>query len=89
MQQQKFGVENIRMHEGDILVLYSDGITEAQDKNGNFYGEERMLELIRKYQNETPQILAYNIIENVQKYSAESSYNDDKTLVVIKRDLKK
>lgn len=85
MEHQKFGVENVRMHPGDILVLYTDGITESQDNLGNVYGEERLLEHIKKHQSETPEIIAYNILEDVQKFTAESVYNDDKTLVVIKR----
>jgi len=85
MEHQTFGVENIRMRAGDILVLYTDGITESQDNLGNVYGEERLLEHIKKLHNETPEIIAYNILEDVQKFTAESAYNDDKTLVVIKR----
>ncbi|MCI0472916.1 MAG: serine/threonine-protein phosphatase, partial [Ignavibacteria bacterium] len=86
-EHQNFRVENIRMHHGDVLVLYTDGITESQDGNGIMYGEERLQELIRKYHNETSENLALLIIEDVQKYTAESLYNDDKTLVVIKRDI--
>ncbi len=86
-EHQSFGVENIRMHPGDVLVLYTDGITESQDGNGIMFGEERLQELIRKHHNETSENIALLIIEDVQKYTAESLYNDDKTLVVIKRDL--
>ncbi|TAL67595.1 MAG: serine/threonine-protein phosphatase [Bacteroidetes bacterium] len=86
-EHQSFRVENIRMHPGDVLVLYTDGITESQDENGLMYGEERLLELIRKNYNETSENIALAIIEDVQKYTSESLYNDDKTLVVIKRDL--
>jgi len=86
-EHQSFGVENIRMHPGDVLVLYTDGITESQDGNGIMFGEERLQELIRKHHNETSENIALLIIEDVQKYTAEPLYNDDKTLVVIKRDL--
>jgi sigma-B regulation protein RsbU (phosphoserine phosphatase) len=74
------------MRHGDLLVLYTDGITESQDANGNVFGEERLIELIKKYHSEAPDIIAYNIIEAVQTFTQNSHYSDDKTLVIIKRD---
>lgn len=85
IKDQTFNVENMRMKPDDILVLYTDGISEAMDKNGNLFGEERICNLIRKYKNESAQNITYMIIEAAQKFSAESEYNDDKTIVVIKR----
>lgn len=86
VREQKFGVENINMHPGDILVLYTDGISEARDKEGNLYSEERLADLIRNTFSKSSEDIAYAIIEDVQKFSAGSDYTDDQTLVVIKRD---
>jgi serine phosphatase RsbU (regulator of sigma subunit) len=85
-EHQKFNVENIRMHNGDVLVLYTDGITECQDKFGNRFEEERLYDIIRKYHYETSQNIALHIIEEVEKFAIDSNYTDDKTLVVIKRE---
>ncbi len=85
-EHQKFNVENIRMHVGDVLVLYTDGITECQDKFGNRFGDDRLYDLIRKYYYEDSQNIALHIIEDVQKFTIDSNYTDDKTLVIIKRD---
>ncbi|MFH1051805.1 MAG: PP2C family protein-serine/threonine phosphatase [bacterium] len=87
LEHQKFGVENLRMHRGDILVLYTDGITEARDKDGNLYGEDRLFYIIKKNHALMPEEIAYAIIENVQKFTKESDFSDDQTLVVIKRKL--
>lgn len=86
LHHQKFQVENIRMRVGDVLVLYTDGITEAQDKNGNRYGDDRLIEMIKQYSQETPEHMAMLIIEDIQKFTIDSQYTDDKTLVVIKRE---
>nr|HPI21271.1 PP2C family protein-serine/threonine phosphatase [Candidatus Kapabacteria bacterium] len=88
MQNQKIEVENMTMKPGDILIIYTDGITEARNSNNEFFGEERIAEVIRKYHAETPKMIAYNLLEEVQKFSANSTVNDDKTIVVIKRDEK-
>lgn len=86
MHYQKFAVENFIMRKGDILCLFTDGITEAQDRDGNFYGNERLEEQIRKHFKKSPQDMAFSIIEDVQKFSIGTAYNDDKTVIIIKRD---
>ena len=72
--------------KGDILVIFSDGITEAANSKYQFYEEKRLERVIRKFVNKTPKEIALAIIEDVQKFStSESKYQDDKTVVVIKR----
>lgn len=70
----------------DILVLYTDGINEAQNKKGELFGEERIKAIIKENHKLDCKEIAYKIIEEVQIFSAKSEYTDDKTLIVIKRD---
>jgi sigma-B regulation protein RsbU (phosphoserine phosphatase) len=86
VRNQKFSVENIIMRPGDLMVLYTDGITEAHDKSNDFYGEERLIQKIRELRDLSPKEIAVLIIEDVQKFSAGSEYTDDRTLIVVKRD---
>ena len=86
MEHQKFGIENTKMRKGDILVLFTDGINEAINENQEVFGEERIKEIIKANKNKTPKEIAYILLEKVEKYSALSDYNDDKTIIVIKRD---
>jgi succinate dehydrogenase / fumarate reductase flavoprotein subunit len=88
VQHQKFKVENIVMREGDILAIFTDGISEAQDRDGNPYTEKRVIELLKKHKNLSAKDIVLHIIEDVQKFAAHGNYNDDRTLVVIKRDPK-
>jgi len=83
--EQQFRVENINMAHGDILVMFTDGITEAQDRSGTLYGEERLCDVIRLNASQSSQEIALAIVEDVQKYSVGAPYSDDKTLIVIKR----
>lgn len=84
---QRFRIENINMAPGDILLLYTDGIIEAQNKHGKLFGESRLKSILRKMHTKTPREIGYHCIEEAQKFSAgaEDRYTDDKTLVVIKR----
>lgn len=88
MPVQKYGVENIRMRHGDILLLFTDGISEAMNAGKELYGEERLKELIKKNQDLSAKEICYSIIEDVQKFTSDSSYTDDRTIVVVKRDKK-
>ena len=83
--QSKYFVENINIYLNDILVLYSDGITEAANTKFAFYGEQRLITMIKKLKDRTPKEIALEILEDVIKFSKNGSYTDDKTLVVIKR----
>jgi len=85
MPKQKFKVENIRMHVGDILVLFTDGITEAMDENRKIYGEERLFKILKYTKELSAKEIAFEIIEDVNKFSAKSDVNDDKTIIVVKR----
>jgi sigma-B regulation protein RsbU (phosphoserine phosphatase) len=87
MENQKFRVENIRMRPGDVLVMYTDGIIECSDRNGQLFGEERLYQLIRKHHKDNPKNIAAYVFDEVQRWSVGSSYTDDKTLVIIKRDM--
>ncbi len=87
VRKQKFNVENIIMRKGDIIAIYTDGITECQNTNKEMYGEERLINHIKVNKNLHPKDISLKIIEDVQTFSAGSVYNDDKTLIIIKRDL--
>lgn len=82
---QKFSVENIRMKSGDILVIMTDGISEAQNENNEMLGTDIILESIRRNKDYSAKEIALSIIEKVQQFSAKTNYNDDKTLIVVKR----
>ena len=82
---QKISVENIRMKPGDILLIVTDGITEAANEDDIPFGHERLIDLILKYQEYSAKEIALMIIQEVQHFYATSQYNDDKTLIVIKR----
>jgi sigma-B regulation protein RsbU (phosphoserine phosphatase) len=84
--EQQFRVENINMGHGDVLVMFTDGITEAQDRSGTLYGEDRLRDLIRIHHAAGAEHVAQAILEDVQQFSAGARYADDKTLIVIRRD---
>jgi sigma-B regulation protein RsbU (phosphoserine phosphatase) len=70
-----------------MIVLYSDGITEAMNDQNEEFGEERLIKLITKYKNEDIYKLIDRIIEAVNAFSEGVAQSDDITVMIIKRDV--
>lgn len=81
----KYSIENINFLKGDILVIYSDGVIDSTDQDFNYYGEERFINKLKSLKHNTVKEIAYTILEDVVKFSKKGKYNDDKSLVIIKR----
>ena len=81
----KYYIESVNIHPGDALVMFSDGVTESANKDFEHYGEERLISVIKEVVNSTAKEIAYQILEDVIKFSDDGQYTDDKTLVIIKR----
>lgn len=82
---QSFYTENFLMNKGDILLLYTDGVVEATNEKGEFYGEDRLIKLLIDQRNQKPKEISQIIIEDVQKFNVSGTQSDDKTIVTIKR----
>ena len=81
----RYYIGNVNFEKDDVLTLYTDGITEANDTNFSLYGEERLKRIINEFADSEPRKICYGIMEDVQRFSSSSNYADDKTIVVIKR----
>ena len=81
----KYIVENINFFKGDLLVIYSDGLIDSTDHNFNDYSEERLISKLKTLKNLSAKEIAYSVLDDVIKFSKKGKYNDDKSLVVIKR----
>lgn len=75
----------INFDQGNLLVLYSDGITEAMTKNEEEFGEERLLEIVKKNKTDDAKDLINKIFLTVNEYTGNVPQMDDMTVVVIKR----
>lgn len=81
------GQREVDLNLGDIVVLYTDGITEAENLEGNFYGIEKLCNVAQRYRHKTAAGLRDEIIRNLSFHIGEQQVYDDITLVVMKRNL--
>ena len=69
---------------GEVLVIFSDGISEAQNNLGEEYGEERLAQLVLAYKSASAEKLLEVIFDEVDNWSGVEERGDDQTLVIVK-----
>jgi sigma-B regulation protein RsbU (phosphoserine phosphatase) len=74
----------IQIQPGDLLLAFTDGITEPENIYGEEFGEDRMLEVVRRALNASPRILVEEIYRSVSDWTGSPELQDDMTLVVAK-----
>jgi len=72
---------NYELAPGDVLVVYTDGVTEAEDASAAEFGESRLIETVRRNCKATPSELLAIIQNAVQEFSVGEQF-DDLTLVI-------
>lgn len=74
----------IQLKKGDKLLLYTDGVTEAQNPDGEFFGVARLCELFTSQRLESPESTIDNILKALHLFCNGHSLDDDVTMVVMK-----
>ena len=74
----------IDFESGDRLLLYTDGITEAQNPRNDLFGEERLIELFKKYREMEPDSFSKLISDSIHEFAEDYSQHDDITSLTIK-----
>ena len=74
----------VRLEAGDILVIGTDGIWEAQNEDGNMFGKERLCGLIRDESEQAADDICSAVIDAVTTFCGSCPQLDDITLVVTK-----
>ena len=74
----------IKLNSGDICVFYTDGITESRNDEMEEYGYERLMEVATKCSNCSANEMKERILNSVQTFIGQGTYNDDVTLIVMK-----
>jgi phosphoserine phosphatase RsbU/P len=76
-------VGECQLKVGDILALYTDGITESFDAAGDEFGESRLVDSLRRHREPSPRVALNNIVEEVLRFNPQEQH-DDITLILAK-----
>lgn len=85
MDNPSFNEHTMMLNAGDYLILYSDGITEARNVEGTFFGEARFQRLLLSAGRKSAPQLGVELIAAINRFAGEARQNDDVSLVVLRR----
>lgn len=80
-----YGAGEVTLETGDTVVLYTDGLTEAENPEEEEYGEERLADLCAGHRGESLKVLADTISADQDAYVRGVPYVDDRTVVMVRR----
>ena len=77
--------EKAQLGPGDLLAIYSDGVTEATSPSEDEYGEERLIEVLKAHRGESAAGIAAAVVASLAEFGAGSPAADDVTIVIARR----
>jgi serine phosphatase RsbU (regulator of sigma subunit) len=85
LSKASFEEQRIEIQPGEMLLVYSDGLTEAMNGEGKFFGEERFQKLLPELRALTTDAVGQRLLSEVQGFIGDEPPSDDLSLVVLKR----
>jgi serine phosphatase RsbU (regulator of sigma subunit)/predicted ester cyclase len=79
-----FDEETVQLDPGDVVVVFSDGVTEAMNVDGAEFGEARLLSMITDNRERSPTALLEGIVAAVHEFSTGAEQSDDVTALVLR-----
>jgi len=80
----KYTENKIKINAGDIFVLFTDGIIEAKDSNGNMFGREKIVKMVMNHRNKSSSQILHKIIESLKNHIGNRFVYDEISLLVVK-----
>gem|GEM_PF-1027650 len=74
----------IRFKGGDVFVFYTDGLSEAMNKHGEEFGEERLFATIQRFTHQSATEILQGILDSVNAFVGKTPKHDDLTMIVVK-----
>jgi len=81
----KYELHDTTLNPGDMLAMFSDGVTEARNKAYEEFGEAGLAEFLRQHQHSSAKAATDDLLSHVREWCESTGFNDDFTIVLIKR----
>ncbi len=79
-----FEEKKLTLENGDLILLYTDGVTEAENQQGDFFGIERVCHLISSHAEKTPNEIIGMLLSELKQFRGNEAFIDDITLMILK-----
>lgn len=80
-----YSEHSLQLQNGDFLIAYSDGVTEAQNESGQFFGEDKFAKLLRKVDGLSARQTGEKIVATVAGFVGDAARTDDLSLAILRR----
>jgi sigma-B regulation protein RsbU (phosphoserine phosphatase) len=84
IEASEFPLNRLRLGQGDAVVLYTDGVSEAQDAEGGFFGLERLVATAAGMRHEAASSLTDGVLEAVRTFAGGAPQSDDITILTLR-----
>ena len=81
----EYEIGHVNLEPGDVLVVYSDGVTEANNLNEDEFGIDRLQEVVQKHVNQSASRIRDRVESALSAFTGTAAPNDDITLVIVKK----
>jgi sigma-B regulation protein RsbU (phosphoserine phosphatase) len=83
-KEAKYKEQIIELEKDEMMLLFSDGLSEARNISGELFSEEKIKELISKYKNLPLNSIGKNLVTDVEKFVGSERQSDDLSIILIK-----
>jgi sigma-B regulation protein RsbU (phosphoserine phosphatase) len=80
-----YGESRVEMKSGDLLVCFTDGITEPENEYGEMFGEDRLTDLIARNSHRSEEQIIEIVLSSVNQWTASEELQDDMTILLARR----
>jgi sigma-B regulation protein RsbU (phosphoserine phosphatase) len=84
MQDFRPSTASRRWTDGDLLVLFTDGVSDARNRAGERLGEDRVLETIQRHRSKRPDVILEQVFRVLDQHTGDAARRDDLTLVILR-----
>jgi sigma-B regulation protein RsbU (phosphoserine phosphatase) len=81
----KYEESKVELRAGDLLVCYTDGVTEPENEYGEMFGEERLIELVSKNVDRDEAQIIESVVESVRQWTGVPELSDDMTVLLARK----
>jgi sigma-B regulation protein RsbU (phosphoserine phosphatase) len=84
MEDALYGQGQRELETGDLLAMYTDGIVEAPNPEGVEFGEDRLVEVLRRHESTNLDSLVLVVMDELSRWTHGAAAHDDATLVLVR-----
>ena len=85
LKKTSYNEQRATLHPGDLLCFYSDGVTEARNEQGEFFGEERLQKSLPRLSPLSSEEIGTTLLDEIKTFIGDARVSDDLSMIIVKR----